>query len=122
MKVELRANDRLTIAAEGDSHTELFEELAGLQEVFGEEKCGKCHGSNFRFQVRKDEDENKYYELRCLGYDEKAKKYCNAKLAYGCHKKGGGLFPKRKEEVDGKSVYKGSNGWVRWNPDTKKEE
>ena len=38
-------------------------------------------------------DDNEYYELRCMD--------CGAKLAFGSMKKGGGLFPKRKD-ADGK--------------------
>jgi len=41
---------------------------------------------------------------------------CSAKLGLGVHKKGGGLFPKRKD-ADGK--YLPDNGWQRWNHKTK---
>ena len=41
---------------------------------------------------------------------------CGAKLAFGANKKGGGLFPKRKD-ADGNWLPDG--GWQKWNPKTK---
>ena len=116
------ANGRMTVELEADSQTELWEELAAFQEVFEEQVCGKCSKNNFRSVVRQDSDENKYYELHCLD--------CKAKLAYGAHKKGGGLFPARFErkdgvnvkDKDGKNVPRGKNGWTRWNFEKKVEE
>ena len=50
------------------------------------------------------------FELRCAD--------CGAKLAFGSMKKGGGLFPKRK---DG-DTWLPDNGWQKWNPKTKTVE
>jgi ribosomal protein L40E len=77
--------------------------------VFEETKCGKCGSENLRFVVR-TVDENEYFELRCMD--------CGAKLAFGSMKKGGGLFPKRK---DGDN-WLPDGGWLKWNPKTKAME
>ena len=80
-----------------------------FQEVFEESKCGKCGSENLKFVVR-TVDDNEYFELRCMD--------CGAKLAFGSMKKGGGLFPKRK---DGDN-WLPDNGWTKWNPKTKQAE
>ena len=90
MKVQTRVGNTV-LEAEGEKHTEVFEQLAQLTEVFGEEKCGMSNDPNIVFRVRQDKDENKYYEMYC----PKSK----ARLAYGCNKKGGGLFPKKRWET-----------------------
>lgn len=124
MQVELKVSEGVKIMADGETHTDLFENLANMQEVFGEEKCGKCSNTQLRFVVRKDKDENKYYELQCSDFK------CKAKLSFGCHKKGGGLFPKRYESKDGenlkdengKNKVRGTWGWTIYNRETGKEE
>ena len=101
---------RLSVELECDSQKELFTQLASFQEVFSENKCGKCGSENLRFVVREN-DGNEYYELRCLD--------CGAKLAFGVMKKGGGLFPRRKDS-DGNWLP--DRGWTKWNPKTKSVE
>ena len=59
-------------------------------------------------EVVRENDGNEFYELRCLD--------CGAKLAFGAHKKGGGLFPRRKD-IDGE--WLSDRGWQKWNPKTK---
>jgi len=97
------------------THVDLFSKIAGLQEVFGNSKCGKCGSTNLRYVVRdsKDKDGNDltYFELWCLD--------CGAKLRFGQHRSGGTLFPKRKDK-DGNWI--GDKGWVKWNKETNKEE
>ena len=112
MKITRTTDGTMTYEVEGDTHSDLFERLAAIEEVFEENTCGKCGQSDLRHVVR-TVDDNQYFELKCLNKD------CRAKLAFGQNKKGGGLFPKRKDE-DGN--WKGSNGWVIWNPKTEKEE
>lgn len=100
----------LTITFEAETQKEVFKYLSSLEEVFGETKCGKCGSENLRFVVREN-DGNEYYELRCLD--------CGAKLAFGVNKKGGGLFPKRK---DAEGNWLPDKGWTKWNPKTKQAE
>ena len=103
-------NHRLTAEIEGDSPRDVFESIARFQEVFEENVCGKCGAENVKLVVR-NVDDNFYYEVRCLG--------CGARLSFGSHKKGGGLFPKRK---DGEGNWLPDHGWVKWNPKTEKNE
>ena len=103
------SNGKISVEFDGDSQKDLFGQIASFQEVFEEVKCGKCGSENLRFIVR-TVDENDYYELRCL--------YCGAKLAFGVNKKGGGLFPKRK---DG-DAWLPNGGWVKWNSKTQQNE
>jgi hypothetical protein len=106
-------NKRLEAEIESDSVKETFKKLAEFQEVFDESSCGLCQNDDIRFIVRTVES-NDYYELKC--------KNCFAKLAFGQHKSGGSLFPKRKNS-DG--TYSESKGWHKWNSgknDLKKNE
>jgi hypothetical protein len=105
MKVFFKANDRLSFELEGSGQKEIFKELALIQEIFSEESCGLCDKDNLRFVVR-NVDGNDYYELRCNG--------CGGVLSFGQHKKGGTLFPKRKDD-DGN--YLQNKGWHKWTKD-----
>jgi DNA-directed RNA polymerase subunit RPC12/RpoP len=109
MKVTYQSG-KLSVELECDSQTDLFKELSSFQEVFGENACGKCGSDNLRFVVREN-DGNAYYEIRCLD--------CGAKLAFGVNKKGGTLFPRRKDS-DGNWLP--DKGWTKWNPKTKTVE
>jgi hypothetical protein len=102
MKIFYKVNDKLTFELEGEGQKEIFKELSTIQEIFSEEKCGLCGSTNIRFVVR-NVDGNDYYELRCLD--------CGAVLAFGQHKKGGTLFPKRKDD-DGN--YMPNKGWHKF--------
>jgi hypothetical protein len=105
-------NGRLCAELEGESQKQIFRSIASFQEVFEESACGACGGENLRLVVR-DVDDNDFYELHCQNLD------CRARLAYGQHKKGDSLFPRRKDD-QGKPLPR--NGWLKWNPITKKEE
>jgi hypothetical protein len=102
-------NNRLKVEIEGESQKDVFESLAKFQEVFDENACGKCESENLKFVVR-NVDDNLYYEIRCMD--------CGAKLAFGVHKKGGGLFPKRKEGDN----WLPDGGWTKWNPKKETKE
>jgi hypothetical protein len=105
MKVIYNASDRLQFELEGSGQKEIFKELAIIQEIFSEHKCGMCNKDDIKFIVR-NIDGNDYYELRCND--------CSAVLSFGQHKKGGTLFPKRKDD-DGK--YLPNKGWHKWVPE-----
>jgi hypothetical protein len=110
MKVTYNAKTKELIASfESDTSKDLVGQLASFQEVFGH-KCGKCGCDDVKYVVR-TVDENEYYELRCTK--------CGARLSFGANKKGGGLFPKRKDS-DGNWLPDG--GWVKWNSQTKSVE
>ena len=101
---------KISVEIEFETQIELFQKLSNFQEIFEETKCGKCGSDNVKFQVR-NVDDNLYYELRCTD--------CGAKLAFGVMKKGGRLFPKRKDK---EGNWLPDNGWVKWNSKTQKEE
>lgn len=109
MKLKYTVNDKLEFELDADGQKEIFKELSSLQEIFGESSCGLCDSPNIKFVVRNVED-NDYYEIRCLD--------CGAILAFGQHKKGGTLFPKRKAD-DG--TWLPNRGWHKWNPKEKEE-
>ncbi len=102
MKVKYKVGDKLEFELEGAGQKEIFKELATIQEIFAEEKCGLCGSTNLRFVVR-NVDSNDYYELRCAD--------CGAVLAFGQHKKGGTLFPKRKDD---EGNWLQNRGWHKW--------
>jgi hypothetical protein len=102
MKVFYKASDKLSFELEASGQKEIFKELALIQEIFSEEKCGLCKSQSLRFIVRNVEG-NDYYELRCAD--------CGAVLAFGQHKKGGTLFPKRKDDDNN---WLPNNGWHKW--------
>jgi hypothetical protein len=97
----------ITLDIERETQKEVFKDLAAFEEVFGENSCGKCSSENLRCVVREN-DGNEYYEMRCLD--------CGARLSFGVHKKGGGIFPRRKDS-DGN--YLPDKGWQKWNPKSK---
>jgi hypothetical protein len=108
MLVKYKINDRLEFTVEGSGQKEVFKELATIQEIFGEEKCGMCNKNSLKFVVRNVEG-NDFYELRCSD--------CGAILSFGQHKKGGTLFPKRKDDA---GEYLQNKGWHKWvNKETK---
>ena len=111
MKSQFKVTPTLTIEVEADSQRSMFEELAKICDVFGQANCGRCGKSRTKFVVRTDKDENKYYSMDCLD--------CSARLSFGCHKKGEGLFVKRKDKED---KWIKNQGWQRWNSETQSLE
>ena len=102
MKVTYKTG-KFTIEAEG-STTEVFEQLASFDSVFG--NCvNKANGSeNIGFRHR-EVDGNHYYEL----YDKETFHV----LKFGKTKKDGSLFPRRKD-ADGNWLPDG--GWAKYDP------
>jgi len=102
MKVKFKPTSKIEFEIEGSGQKEVFKELAIVQEVFSEENCGACKKDNIKYVVR-NVDDNDYYEIRCLS--------CGAALSFGQHKKGGTLFPKRKDENNN---WLENGGWYKW--------
>lgn len=102
MKAKYKVNDKIEFELEAGGQKELFKELAVIQEIFGENVCGVCNQQDIKYVVR-NVDDNDYFELRC--------NKCGATLSFGQHKKGGTLFPKRKNEDGG---YMDNRGWYKW--------
>jgi hypothetical protein len=92
MKAQFKVRPNLIIEVEEDKQVNLFKSLASIQEVFGENKCGKCG-----------------LELKCNA--------CYAKLAISPHDSDAGtLYPNRtKKDEAGERQYLPNNGWVKWN-------
>ncbi len=111
MKIIVTSSGEISAELEGDLG-ENFNAIADFQEVFGHKSCGKCGSVDLRYGVRKNQD-NEFREIICKNPE------CRAKLAFGSNKKGGGIFPKRK---DGDGNWLPDGGWVRWNPQTKTVE
>jgi len=105
MKVKFKPSPKIEFELEGSGQKEVFKELATVQEIFSEEHCGVCKKDNIKYVVR-NVDDNDYYELRCLS--------CGAALSFGQHKKGGTLFPKRKDENNN---WLENGGWYKWQKD-----
>ena len=117
-------NGRMEIEFDADTHVQLVQQISAFAEVFEEDTCGKCKSDNIRWTVRKTQNEQgktfDYHELRCQA--------CGAKLAFGVLDDGTyRLFPKRKDRKTGALIGKDkagkwTRGWVKWNPETEKEE
>jgi len=114
-------NVALEVVAE--TQKEIFAQLASAQEIFMEPCCAQC-GGEYKFQVRtvnkmngKKPETYEYPELVCLN------KECRAKLSFGTHQEGSTLFPKRgaMNEETGKYEWFGKNGWVKFDPNAKKD-
>lgn len=114
MQVQFKASELFTVVAEGNTHTELFSNLAGLTEIFSITSCGKC-GSLDIIPVKRIVDDVSHYEMRC--------RKCNARLTLAQSKKGGGLYPRRRYHEKQFEVQSGrakegdfipNNGWQIW--------
>lgn len=97
------------ITVTGEKMTDVFRQLAELQEVFGITECGKCKSKDISYTRRKAKDskgkEHEYLEMRCKNLS------CRARKTFGKNNEGGGMFPHRKDE-DGNCLP--NDGWVVW--------
>jgi len=94
----------------GETIRDVFKAIAGVQDVFEADRtCGVCGGQELVLQHRLVGD-YEYFELACRTLDDRERK-CNARLAFGQSKKGGGLFPKRKGDDD---AWLPNRGWSRY--------
>ncbi len=106
MKLNYNSEDgRMHVELAGESIKDIFERLSEFQEVFEcDTACGCCNSASIRFLAR-TVDEYKFYELSCRA--------CSARLSFGQQKKGGGLFPKRKDEDGNWMLHR---GWAKFTP------
>lgn len=127
-RISKKLNDDITIHVEGETHKDLFKQLASLGEVFCNTECGCCHneGGKGTFFVVRHIDDNDFYEMRCRD--------CFAKLTFGQSKKNSELYPKRrwdqlsdkgatpeveqrapqKKYADENNGYLPDSGWFNW--------
>lgn len=106
----------VVVSSECESDTEVFKFLHHMYELFDDCVCTRNGQTSdkVRVNVRTDKEENEYYEMVC--YDPQNPECNYAKRSFGVNKKGGGLFPKNKDE---------SGNWKPWkkyNKETGKEE
>lgn len=108
MKVRYTSgNGQLVFDVEAETAKALFSQLGSIQELFeAETECGLCQSKDIRYSARVVEEFD-FYELACRS--------CRAQFRFGQKKKGGELFPKRKDD-DGNWLPNG--GWSRWEPTT----
>lgn len=100
-------NGRLMFEVNGETAKDIFRQISQVQEVFdAETQCGCCGDKNLKFLARQVDDFD-FYELACSSIG------CRARFAFGQAKKGGALFPKRKDE-DGNWLP--NNGWSKYEP------
>ena len=114
MKVNYKPRPNLVIEFEAQGQKDIFEKMAGLQEIFKQDTCQKCkkgQGDDLVFTVRKNNEGHTFYELRCTK--------CGATLGFGSHQQGGTIFPQRKDK-DGNKL--GDFGWTKWNPESEQRE
>lgn len=118
-----------TIEVEGDTQAELFKEMAACQEVFNEDQCGLCGSKNIRMVVRKNKDDEAFFEYQCQGSVKNGDRHerCRGYLALGQNKKGGGLFPVRALDEKGKpdranGKFGKHQGWSRYRGEPKDQK
>jgi hypothetical protein len=117
------------IKVEGDTQSDLFKEMASTYEVFDEKQCGLCQGKDIRPVVRRNKDEDEFYEYQCQGTVKNGDRVerCRGYLSLGQNKKGGGLFPIRALTEAGKpdraeGKFGRHNGWTRYRGEPKQDQ
>jgi hypothetical protein len=97
MKATFQVRPDLCIEVDGETQKDLFRELAGVAEVFGERQCGLCASANIVPAFRTVTQGKKTFE-----YPEWHCPACGARLVMGSMMEGGRLFPHRKLDASGK--------------------
>jgi DNA-directed RNA polymerase subunit RPC12/RpoP len=114
MNVTFHINPLFSITAEGADHKALFEQIAGLAELFQVDTCGQCKSHAVLPVVRNNEGV-KYYEYKCQD--------CGARLSLGQAKTNGTLYPRRVYHKQHPDVQQGrasagdrmnAGGWEKW--------
>ena len=121
MKATYKINANLLLELEAEKLPNLLKQISDIVSALEPEPCGKSKSLNTLPRVR-EIDGDSYYEMQC--------KDCWAVLQLGLNKKGGTLYKKRAKtdkdgrvvKEDGKTAYLSSNGWLKWNKNTKKME
>jgi hypothetical protein len=107
----------IVISQECDSDQAVFKFLHHMDELYGNMVCernGKT-SDKVKFNVRKDKEENEYFEVVCVDHTQPDLHY--AKRSFGVNKgKDKSLFPKNKTA---EGTWK---PWTKYNKDTGKEE
>lgn len=102
MKVQYRVGNAV-VEVDGKDTKDVFSQLSGAVEVFGNSVCGACGSKEVVPNVRENQG-NTYYEMRCTN--------CGACLAFGQRKADGALYPKRKDHKTGQ--WYEHNGWLKF--------
>lgn len=119
MKVEFKTQiggREVVISQDCEGDTDVFKFLHHMQELFDNNTCERNGESsdNVKVNVRADADDNMYYEMMCF---DPSKPECHyAKRKFGVNKKGGGLFPKNRDEEGNWKP------WTKYNKETGVEE
>lgn len=108
MKAQFKVSPKLIVEVESDSQRSMFEDLAKVSEIFGQDACGKCKSSNIKFVVRnattKDKKPVKYYSMDCME--------CHAKLSIGQHMENPDNMFVRRKNKEGEWIV--DSGWTKW--------
>lgn len=101
MKVQYKVGNAV-VEVDGRDVKDVFGQLSGAVEVFGNSTCGSC-GSHEVVPVVRENQGNTYYEMRCTN--------CGASLGFGQRKADGALYPKRKDKEGG---WLDARGWQKF--------
>lgn len=126
LKAQLKFK-KLWLEVTADTQKELFTSIAGLTDVFSEEKCGLCGSEDIKPIVRKSskgKQEFEYPEYHCQNPQ------CLARLTICLNNdKSGNMYAQRRltdknEPATGSKVgkYGKHNGWTKFKGDTKSDE
>ncbi len=118
MQVQQKINSATIVTVEGETTSEVFQQLAKAFAVFGVGECGACESKdiypNFRSGIDKEGTAYSYHEMKCAS--------CYSTLSYGLGKDKE-IYPKTFEvdkkgkqvkTDDGKPVRIENKGWTKY--------